>query len=410
MSFLTEPRVFDLVAHLLKSRDGVRALHIEQLTQNYAILSDRRGYLVRVFRHPGRADLVEALIDESVGHNRAPGGEVFLVGGEDGTGIKAALPRLLVHPFRVVHLDAKGKVQSYPGDKKLNTAELASLENLPRLEDERLAELLSTAGKHATSRRAEGEERAEFLSKMQTGKPRATIGILCAIGAMFLLQELWAPAIQSSYAQNVFTIAMGALYPPLVEAGQWWRLISAGFLHGGLMHVGANSFVLYVLGGQLEKVLGLRRFVIIYTVALIGGSLLSLQMLGNGLSVGASGAIWGLLGAQVCLAYGRPPVLPSSIAESMRPIARQNLILNIGISFMANIDWAAHLGGGVAGAAVLISGALYKDGAPDLTGTASDEPAWLKFAAGACILLLTVGIGSALFAGHPWDFKMAPPK
>jgi membrane associated rhomboid family serine protease len=271
-----------------------------------------------------------------------------------------------------------------------------------RLSEEEAIALLSTAGTHADSRREEGKERAEFFSRMRGQRPRATIALLGAIFAVFFLQKLWAPGAGGSYLQNEFILRMGALYSPLVDEGQWWRMISAGFLHGGLMHVGANSFVLYLLGGQLERVLGLKRFLIIYTMALLGGSLLSLQMLGNGLSVGASGAIWGLLGAQVCLAYGRPPVLPKSIADAMRPAAKQNLILNVGISFMANIDWAAHLGGGLAGAAVLISGVLYREPPEREGGLSPQEPPWLTLAAGACVLLLVYGVLSALIAGQPW--------
>jgi membrane associated rhomboid family serine protease len=399
--------VFDLVAHLLSTRSGARALHIVQLTEDYATLTDRRWFTVRIVRHPGSSELVETLVDECVSHNQAPGGELFIVGGETTAGIEAGLPRLLIHPFRVVHLGANKPPQVLPAGKS-NDEELAGFSQMRQLSEEEMIALLSTAGHHADSRREEGKVRADFFSRMRGERPRATIALLGVIFLVFLLQELWGPKEAGSYFQNEFMLRMGALYSPLVEQGEWWRMISAGFLHGGLMHVGANSFVLYLLGGQLERVLGLKRFLIIYTAAVLGGSFLSLQLLGNGLSVGASGAIWGLLGAQICLAYGRPPVLPKSIAEAMRPAAKQNLILNVGISFMANIDWAAHLGGGLAGAAVLISGVLYREASGREGESKSQEPTWLTLAAGACVVLLLYGVLSALFAGQPWRFENTP--
>jgi hypothetical protein len=88
----------------------------------------------------------------------------------------------------------------------------------------------------------------------------------------------------------------------------------------------------------------------------------------------------------------------------MRPIARQNLLLNVGISFMANIDWAAHLGGGLAGAALLVSGILYQGtGSPKPGGDPeAHEPSWLGLATGICVALLLFGVASALVWGKPW--------
>jgi rhomboid protease GluP len=194
----------------------------------------------------------------------------------------------------------------------------------------------------------------------------------------------------------------------MVLDGEWWRMISAGFLHGNLMHVGVNSFVLYLLGGQTERVLGSSRFLVLYTAALIGGSFASLNF-GHGFSVGASGAVWGLLGAQVALAYGRPPVLPQSIAEAMKPLAKQNVLINVGISFLPGIDAAAHFGGGITGAAVLASGILYRSskragqaGEPPTSLTMRGEPRWTRYLATACVLLLAGGLAAGLTTWKPW--------
>lgn len=398
-----EPTVFDVVAYLLETQKGASALEIVQLNTNYATLVDARGRAVHIFHHPGKPELVEELIERVVDQNQPPGSDLLLLGGTDSAGIQEAIPRLQQHPFVVIQLRSKGDVEIFPRGKRSRLE--ATWHDIPRLSEDDAIALLATAGRHADLRMQEGKARADFFAQLKKGKPRATYAILGAIGVMFLLQQLWAPALKSVQAQQLFLIAMGALDGRLVEAGQWWRMVSAGFLHGGLLHVGANSFVLYLLGGQLERVLGVKRFLVLYTVALFGGSFLSIELREAGLSVGASGAIWGLLAAQACLAYGRPPVLPRSIAEAMRPLARQNLLLNVGISFMANIDWAAHLGGGLAGVALLISGVLYQGSGSLKPGGDPDEnePSWLGFAAGICVALLLFGVASALLWGKPWS-------
>jgi rhomboid protease GluP len=220
---------------------------------------------------------------------------------------------------------------------------------------------------------------------------------------MFLLQNYWQDHAGSS--QELF-IRMGALAGVLVERGDWWRMISVGFLHGGVMHVGMNGFVLYLLGGQMERVLGSGRFLILYTLALVGGSFASMQF-GGGLSVGASGAIWGLLGGQVSLAYRRPALLPKSMAEGLRPLVKQNIILNLGISLLPFIDAAAHLGGGITGAAVLWFGLLYPKSEDQTEANAATEspetPVWLNVLAVACAFLLFYGVVTALRMGRPWE-------
>ncbi|HKA50067.1 MAG TPA: rhomboid family intramembrane serine protease [Candidatus Dormibacteraeota bacterium] len=84
-----------------------------------------------------------------------------------------------------------------------------------------------------------------------------------------------------------------------VAAGDWWRAITAGFLHSGLLHLGFNMVVLYMLGPPLEGALGRIRFTVLYFTALIASSLGALLLTPNALTVGASGAIFGLMGAVV---------------------------------------------------------------------------------------------------------------
>ena len=127
--------------------------------------------------------------------------------------------------------------------------------------------------------------------------------------------------------------------------GQWWRIVTAGFLHIGPLHVAVNMFALWVLGRDLELVLGRGRFVALYGLSLLGGSAAVLLFSAPDVPVaGASGAIFGLLsGLLVVLLRLRQPV-----GQVVAMIA-----LNLVLSFtVPNLSMAGHVGGLVTGAAV----------------------------------------------------------
>ena len=96
-------------------------------------------------------------------------------------------------------------------------------------------------------------------------------------------------------------LAFGAKYRvAILDYGQWWRLVTAGFLHGGLLHIGMNSWVLFDLGAQVEDVYGASRLIVVYFMATVFGFLLS-TFWTAALSVGASAGIMGLIGAMIAL-------------------------------------------------------------------------------------------------------------
>jgi membrane associated rhomboid family serine protease len=129
----------------------------------------------------------------------------------------------------------------------------------------------------------------------------------------------------------------------IAVGGEWWRLITAAFLHGGLLHILFNMYALYLLGPAIERVLGSARFLVLYLVAALGGSAASFAF-GSpaSISVGASGAIFGLMGALLI------------VGQRFRRDVTEVLVLlgvNFAIGFVVpSIDWRAHLGGAVAGA------------------------------------------------------------
>ena len=138
-------------------------------------------------------------------------------------------------------------------------------------------------------------------------------------------------------------IANFALFAPSVANGQWWLLITAGFLHGSIFHLLFNVYILWVIGSQLESIVGKTKFVVIYFVSLLGGSFASHLFSPSGsYSIGASGAIFGLMGAM--LVVGRKRNLDISQITTL-------VVINVVIGFvLSGIDWRAHLGGLAAGA------------------------------------------------------------
>jgi len=127
--------------------------------------------------------------------------------------------------------------------------------------------------------------------------------------------------------------------------GEWWRLITSAFLHGGLLHIGFNMYVLYLLGPILERALGSARFLLLYLVAAVGGSVASYAISPpNTVSVGASGAIFGLMAA--LLVIGR------RFRHDVSQVAML-LAVNLAIGFIIpSVDWRAHIGGAITGAAI----------------------------------------------------------
>ena len=138
-------------------------------------------------------------------------------------------------------------------------------------------------------------------------------------------------------------IANFALFAPSVTNGKWWLLITAGFLHGSIFHLLFNVYILWVIGSQLESIVGNIKFLLIYFVSLVGGSLASYWLSPFGsYSIGASGAIFGLMGAM--LVIGRKRNLDISQITTL-------VVINVVIGFvLSGIDWRAHLGGLAAGA------------------------------------------------------------
>lgn len=134
----------------------------------------------------------------------------------------------------------------------------------------------------------------------------------------------------------------GLCGPPAVisDGGEWWRVVTSGFLHGGFIHLGLNMFVLYILGTLLEPAIGSRRLVAIYFVSLVAGSFGALLLSEPyQYTVGASGAIYGLFGATLLVARHRGL---DQVVSQLGFWLVLNLVLTFSIS---GISIGGHLGG-----------------------------------------------------------------
>lgn len=232
------------------------------------------------------------------------------------------------------------------------------------------------------------EEQTSFAQRLLSRTPWVTYTLIAANAMMFLVQV----AVGGEAPNAALLIRLGGVTPWLLERGEWWRLISGAFLHGGLLHLGFNMVVLYVLGRFVERIFGSERFLILYTACAIGGGLASVAFMNAAVSVGASGALWGLLATDGVLAF-TPGMLPKNLVPAARRAAMANLGLNFLASFAPHIDWAAHFGGGAIGAALVYG--VFARGMP--RGAAAVRPTeaapiGLRALAFGCALLLLTGV------------------
>lgn len=236
------------------------------------------------------------------------------------------------------------------------------------------------------TRRDIAHERNGFHRRLMANTPWVTRVLVGGMGALFALELVLGADTDSD-----ILVAMGALSGEHVANGQVWRMVSATLLHGSAVHALMNLFVLWRLGDLMERILGSGRFLVLYTVSALCGSGLSLVFL-NGVSIGASGAIWGVMAAQFALSVRGGDILPAPLRKAMRSGAGQNLALNLLISFVPGIDWAAHVGGGLGGALAALGLARGLPKWAEVTAKAGDRaPTWVRWLSGLCGVLLAAG-------------------
>lgn len=223
---------------------------------------------------------------------------------------------------------------------------------------------------------------------MNTERPATTL--LCAtLVGVFALQALFGATSGIGLAR------MGATTPWFWTEGQFWTLLSSSLLHIGLLHLLANLYFTWFIGGALEEGIGGARMLIVFFVGGITGSTASVVFLGEAVSAGASGGAWGLmLAILVLLLVPRLRIDTRVQGGSVKPVL-QMIGLNALISFFPGVNGLAHFGGGIGGALALV--------------VLQTLPIPLKPTAALLYIAHLAALGWAIVDGHPWaPFRTGP--
>ncbi len=211
--------------------------------------------------------------------------------------------------------------------------------------------------------------------------PRVTYALIAINVAAFLTEQGQLSVSGSEIHGSV--IDEGVLFREAISNGhhQYWRLVSSAFLHENLLHIGFNMYLLYVLGMMLEPAIGSLRFAAIYTVALFAGSL-GVVLATAAPSLGASGAVFGLMGAAAVELRARGvSVMQSGIGGL--------IVINLVFSFLfANISVGAHIGGLIGG---VLAGFVLR---------AADQRRVPAAGIAACVVLAAIAVAASLLVAQ----------
>jgi rhomboid protease GluP len=191
---------------------------------------------------------------------------------------------------------------------------------------------------------------AQFRRALFTSTPRvfvthALIAINCAVFAAMICTgvSLLTPNVKD-------LVRWGANYGPLTIGGEWWRLLTAAFLHSGIIHIGLNMVILYNVGVLVERLLGNVGFLVMYLVSAVLASLASLLIHPSTVSVGASGAVFGVVGALGGFLLRQRTSIPREVLQPLGKNVLVFIVLNLAFSLaVPRIDMSAHVGGLIAG-------------------------------------------------------------
>jgi len=232
-----------------------------------------------------------------------------------------------------------------------------------------------------------------FINLLFSRVKRADVTLALVVINVIVFVLLATMAMSPMQIPSELLIRFGGNFAPLVQKNQEWRLFTALFLHGGLLHVGLNMFALYQAGQVVERLFGRAGFAVIYLGAGLVGNLASLWWRQGPVSVGASGAIFGVYGALLAYLMLQRGSVPGEVFREMR----SGTLGFIGYSLFAGfslpgIDNAAHLGGLAGG---LLLGAAFAEPV-----TMSRPVRWISpRAIGG--MLLTLALGSVLWQRTP---------
>jgi membrane associated rhomboid family serine protease len=206
----------------------------------------------------------------------------------------------------------------------------------------------------------------------------ATFALIVICVGVYLVEIATASGGLNTSANSL--ISDFGLQGAAVADGEWYRLVTGGFLHAGLLHLGFNMFALYFLGRLLEPSIGTPRFLFVYFASLLAGSLGAIMLSSNFVvTVGASGAVFGIFGATFIIARGRGM---NTIAREIGVVLGINLLITFAIP---GISIGGHLGGLIGG---VLCGLLIVAGERGKLGSGAKIIEYGGFAAIAAVSVL----------------------
>lgn len=245
-----------------------------------------------------------------------------------------------------------GLVSTQPGDPTLQTPDSASEETYCYAHPKTPTKLRCTrcerpicgrcaipasVGQHCPECVAEARRSAPKVRSAATANAPVVVGIIALTVISYVIQQV---------VGNEYTFRLASI-PQLIALGEWWRLFTPVLVHAGIFHIGMNMLVLYVYGQDAEQAFGGIRFALIYVISALTGSAFSYGFGGLNSSVGASGAVFGVVGALLVYLYNRRS--SQFVAQHLQGILGF-LAINTVLGFVIpNIDVLAHLGGLVGG-------------------------------------------------------------
>ena len=335
----------------------------------------------------------------------SPPTHLVAVGGgpEVAAALAAAAPMVEPVPMGFHHLDDAGAL-AHVKSRRLPMLERAAarpLDAAAPFDPQPIAAAL------ARGRQLVGQERV--VAARLRGRYVVTAVITAVCVALAGLGYLWGGA--AGYDQAIWR--MGANEVGAVRGGEPWRLLASAFLHGGGIHLAVNMYALWMLGPMIEAILGRRRYILLYGASALGGSLASAFLhAGAHSSVGASGAIWGLMTAYLALAYRPKGIIPPQMALSLRRQMWLPVGLSLVFSFKAGIDMLAHLGGGAVGfvltATVLTHGLVPMEERRSPADVERRPGPRMTVAAAVVAVAMGASVVAALVTGRPWETGAAP--
>lgn len=187
--------------------------------------------------------------------------------------------------------------------------------------------------------------------------------IVLIVNVAFYLIELIVSrrlaGVSFGTVNSLATVYLGIEYPPLIHAGQWWRLITAGFLHANFWHIAINSWSLFILVTEVEQFYGTSRLIVVYVFSTITGFWVAYFF--GSVALGASAAAFGLFGIMLAMGIGHRA---DPLAQAIRRHYSQWLILGLVLSIMPGVSLSAHVGGLIGGFVIGFAAGL-----PSLPGT-----------------------------------------